>query len=275
MKYISTRGQAAALNFEDVVLAGLASDGGLYVPDTIPQFSPQEIAALRALPYRELALKIITLFVGDSLSETELRGIINPAYDSFRHQAITPLKQLGHNEWLLELFHGPTLAFKDVALQWLGRLVDHFLQKRNQSVVVLGATSGDTGSAAIAGCLGRTRMQSVILYPHGRVSDVQRRQMTTVPDENVHCLAVEGTFDDCQDIVKTLFADAEFRAQQHLVAVNSINWARILAQVVYYSMPHCMWAVLHKKSASVYPPAISATYSQAISRARWAYLSTA
>lgn len=234
MKYISTRGRAPALDFESVVLAGLASDGGLYVPETLPQFSPQEIAAMRRLPYRELALAIIRPFVGDCLTDDELKGIINPAYDTFRHEAITPLKQLGTNEWLLELFHGPTLAFKDVALQWLGRLVDHLLERRDEHVVVLGATSGDTGSAAIEGCRGRARMQSVILFPDGRVSDVQRRQMTTVPDENVHCLALDGTFDDCQHIVKTLFADAAFREKHTLVAVNSINWARILAQVVYY-----------------------------------------
>jgi len=234
MQYISTRGQAPALSFEEVVLAGLASDGGLYVPETIPHLSPQELAAMRALPYRELACRIIRPFIGDCLSEAELRAIVAPSYDSFRHHAITPLTQTGPQSWLLELFHGPTLAFKDVALQWLGRLVDHVLARRDQSVVVLGATSGDTGSAAIAGCRGRARMQSVILYPHGRVSEVQRRQMTTIDDANVHCLAVEGAFDDCQDIVKALFADADFRARHQLVAVNSINWARILAQVVYY-----------------------------------------
>lgn len=234
MKYISTRGRADALDFESVVLAGLASDGGLYVPETLPQFSPQDIAAMRRLSYRELALTIIRPFVSESLTEAELQNIIHPAYDTFRHEAITPLKQLSTNEWVLELFHGPTLAFKDIALQWLGRLVDHLLERRDEHVVVLGATSGDTGSAAIEGCRGRARMQSIILFPDGRVSDVQRRQMTTVPDANVHCLALDGTFDDCQHIVKTLFADAGFRNKHTLVAVNSINWARILAQVVYY-----------------------------------------
>lgn len=234
MKYISTRGLAPALDFESVVLAGLASDGGLYVPETIPHFSMPEIAAMSALSYRELALRVMLPFMGDALSESEARSIINESYDSFRHEAITPLKQLGTNEWLLELFHGPTLAFKDVALQFLGRLVDFFLERRDESVVVLGATSGDTGSAALAGCAGRERMQSFILFPHGRVSQVQRMQMTTMLAPNIHNIALRGTFDDCQHIVKTLFADAAFRQQHHLVAVNSINWARILAQVVYY-----------------------------------------
>ena len=234
MNYISTRGKAPALGFEDVVLAGLASDGGLYVPETIPQFTPQQIAGLSALSYRELALEIMRPYVGDALTDTELASIINASYDSFRHEAIAPLTQLGSNEWLLELFHGPTLAFKDFALQFLGRLVDHFLIRRDESVVVLGATSGDTGSAALEGVRGRSRIQSFILFPHGRVSEVQRRQMTTIPDANVHNIALKGTFDDCQDIVKSLFADADFRRQHQLVAVNSINWARILAQVVYY-----------------------------------------
>lgn len=234
MKYISTRGKAPALGFEDVVLAGLASDGGLYVPESIPQFSPQEIAKLVPLSYRELALEIMRPYVGDALSDDELAALINASYDSFRHEAIAPLKQLSGNEWLLELFHGPTLAFKDFALQFLGRLVDHFLIRRDESVVVVGATSGDTGSAALEGVRGRSRIQSFILFPHGRVSEVQRRQMTTIPDGNVHNVALKGSFDDCQDIVKTLFADAAFREQHKLVAVNSINWARILAQVVYY-----------------------------------------
>lgn len=234
MKYISTRGKAPALDFESVVLAGLASDGGLYVPETLPRFTMPEIAAMGTLDYRALALRVMYPFMGDALSEAEAKAIIDASYDSFRHQAITPLKQLDTNAWLLELFHGPTLAFKDVALQFLGRLVDFFLERRDERVVVLGATSGDTGSAALAGCAGRERMQSFILFPHGRVSEVQRRQMTSMSASNVHNIALKGTFDDCQDIVKTLFADADFRREHHLVAVNSINWARILAQVVYY-----------------------------------------
>lgn len=234
MQYISTRGQAPELNFEEVVLAGLASDGGLYVPKEIPTLTPHEISALAGLSYRELAIEIIHPYVGDSLTRDELKPIVDGAYDEFRHQAIAPLKQLDTNEWLLELFHGPTLAFKDFALQFLGRLVDHFLIRRDEHVVVLGATSGDTGSAALAGCRGRDHMQSFILFPNGRVSDVQRRQMTTLPDANIHNIALNGTFDDCQDTVKALFADAAFKAEHKLLAVNSINWARILAQVVYY-----------------------------------------
>lgn len=234
MKYRSTRGQAPELDFESVVLAGLASDGGLYVPETIPSFTMPQIAAMAELPYRELALAIMYPYMSEALSEAEAKAIIDASYDEFRHEAIAPLKQLGTDEWVLELFHGPTLAFKDFALQFLGRLVDFLLQRRDERVVVLGATSGDTGSAALAGCRGRERMQSFILYPHGRVSEVQRRQMTTMREANVHNIALEGTFDDCQDIVKALFADAAFRQSHHLVAVNSINWARILAQIVYY-----------------------------------------
>ncbi len=233
MKYISTRGSAPVLNFEEVVLAGLASDGGLYVPETIPVFSMPEITALRGLSYPDLALAIISRFTGD-MDKAVLKKLIDDAYAGFRHTAIAPLKQLDHSTFLLELFHGPTLAFKDFALQFLGRLLGHILSKRKEHVVVIGATSGDTGSAAIAGCAGRGNMDIVILHPKGRVSDVQRRQMTTIADANVHNLAVEGTFDDCQDMVKTLFNDHEFRAKHHLTAVNSINWARILAQVVYY-----------------------------------------
>jgi threonine synthase len=234
MKYISTRGQAPELDFESVVLAGLASDGGLYLPAEIPHFSMPEIASMAGLDYRELALRVMYPFMSEALSEAEAKAIIDESYDDFRHEAIAPLKQLGTNEWVLELFHGPTLAFKDFALQFLGRLVDFLLKRRDERVVVLGATSGDTGSAALAGVMGRERMQSFILFPNGRVSEVQRRQMTSILADNLHNVALEGTFDDCQNIVNTLFADADFRQQHHLVAVNSINWARILAQVVYY-----------------------------------------
>ncbi|MDX2074640.1 MAG: threonine synthase [Alphaproteobacteria bacterium] len=234
MRYISTRGAAPALNFEEVVLAGLASDGGLYVPESIPQLSMPEIAAMRGLSYPDLAYNIISRFTGETIDAGALSQIIADAYGEFRHEAIAPLKQLDAHTYLLELFHGPTLAFKDFALQFLGRLLGHILEKKQQKVVVIGATSGDTGSAAIVGCAGRGSMDIVILYPKGRVSDVQRRQMTTVADKNVHNLAVDGTFDDCQDMVKALFNDAAFREKHHLTAVNSINWARILAQVVYY-----------------------------------------
>ncbi len=234
MRYISTRGKAPVLSFDAVVLAGLAADGGLYVPETIPQVSPATLKSWAELPYTALALEVMLPFVGDSFSRDELAAMINDAYGSFRHPAVTPITQLSERHYVLELFHGPTLAFKDVALQLLGRLLDTLLAREGKHAIVLGATSGDTGSAAIAGCAHSARMQSVILYPHGRVSDVQRRQMTTLGRANVHPLALDGTFDDCQAIVKTLFGDASFRSELQLVAVNSINWARILAQVVYY-----------------------------------------
>ncbi|MDX1974118.1 MAG: threonine synthase [Rickettsiales bacterium] len=234
LHYVSTRGKAPALAFDEVVLAGLASDGGLYVPNDIPIFSTAEIADLAALSYPELAYRIIARFTGDSIEPEALQHIIAESYSTFRHDAIAPLKQLDAHSFVLELFHGPTLAFKDFALQFLGRLLDYILSKKQQKVVVIGATSGDTGSAAIAGCRGRNNMDIVILHPKDRVSDVQRRQMTTIADANVHNIAIDGTFDDCQDIVKTLFGDAAFREATHLTAVNSINWARILAQVVYY-----------------------------------------
>lgn len=234
MKYVSTRGNAPVLSFDEVVLAGLASDGGLYIPETLPTFTTAEIAAMAGMNYTELAHTILRPFVGTDVDDATLKNLLNAAYSEFRHSAIAPLKQLDTREWVLELFHGPTLAFKDFALQFLGRLMDHTLRKHQKKLIVLGATSGDTGSAAIAGCRGSEAMDVVILFPHGRVSDVQRRQMTTIPDKNVHCLAVEGNFDDCQRIVKNLFVDEPFRSKYPLGAVNSINWVRILAQVVYY-----------------------------------------
>lgn len=232
--YISTRGSAPELSFEDVVLTGLASDGGLYVPKDIPRVAPNELLAWSKLPYDELAVRVMQPFIGDAMPEADLRRMAQESYADFRHTATAPLVQLGHNRFVLELFHGPTLAFKDFALQFLGRILDYFLSKRGEHITIVGATSGDTGSAAIAGCRGRDNMDIFIFHPHGRVSDVQRRQMTTVEDGNVHNVALNGTFDDCQDMVKALFADADFRREQKLVAVNSINWARILAQVVYY-----------------------------------------
>ena len=234
MHYISTRGRAPVLPFDEVVLAGLASDGGLYVPETIPHISPATLSRWATLSYTELAVEVMHPFMGESFTREALTQMVNEAYGSFRHDSIAPITQLSQRHFVLELFHGPTLAFKDFALQLLGRILDELLTRRDQHAVVLGATSGDTGSAAIAGCAHSARMQSVILYPHGRVSDVQRRQMTTLGRANVHPLALDGTFDDCQDIVKTLFSDAAFRSEVQLVAVNSINWARILAQVVYY-----------------------------------------
>ena len=234
LSYRSTRGDAPVLSFEEAVLTGLASDGGLYLPERLPHFAPHTLADWAGLPYAELAYHVLSPFTAGAVEPEALKQMLADTYAAFHHPAIAPLKQLDANDWLLELFHGPTLAFKDFALQFLGRLVEYFLARNQRRVTILGATSGDTGSAAIAGCRGREGVGIVILYPHERVSEVQRRQMTTVPDANVHCLAIEGTFDDCQRIVKTLFVDQPFRQEQALVAVNSINWARILAQVVYY-----------------------------------------
>lgn len=235
MKYISTRGDAPILSFEEVVLAGLAQDGGLYVPESMPEISQDEIASWAGLSYPELAFKVMQPFVGGEVADDDLRRIIHQAYSSFSHSAIAPMVQTRQNEWVLELFHGPTLAFKDFALQFLGLLLDHFLKKRNQKVAVLGATSGDTGSAAIEGCRNCENIDIFILHPHQRVSEVQRRQMTTVIEDNVFNIAVEGNFDDCQNMVKAAFRDQSFLPEgRQLVAVNSINWARIMAQIVYY-----------------------------------------
>ena len=210
MRYISTRGQAPALDFEGVLLAGLASDGGLYMPESWPQFSAAEWRAMRGLSYAEIAFRVIKPFVGGSIPDAELKRMIAEAYGTFGHKAVVPLRQSGDNDWVLELFHGPTLAFKDVALQLLGRLFDWALARSGKRATIVGATSGDTGSAAIEGCRGRANLDIFILFPQGRVSDVQRRQMTTVPDANVHAIALEGTFDDAQAMVKAVFADAPF-----------------------------------------------------------------
>ena len=235
MKYLSTRGQAPVLNFEEVLLTGLAADGGLYVPETLPVFSAGEIAAMRGLSYPELALKIIEPFVAGEIPSDDLAAILDETYAEFRHNAVAPMVQIDSNQWVLELFHGPTLAFKDFALQLLGRLLDYVLERKHQKVVIMGATSGDTGSAAIEGCKRCNNIDIFILHPHDRVSEVQRRQMTTVQGDNIHNLAVQGNFDDCQAMVKASFADRSFLPEDRsLVAVNSINWARIMAQIVYY-----------------------------------------
>ena len=234
MRYISTRGQAPILDFEGATLAGLASDGGLYVPEAWPRFSHAEIAAMAGLPYVEVAVRVCRPFTEGSLDEAALRDIFTAAYGRFAHEAVVPLKQLDHRHWLLELFHGPTLAFKDVALQALGLVFERFLAKSGQHITVIGATSGDTGSAAIDALAGRSGVEVFMLHPHGRVSEVQRRQMTTVLDGNIHNIAIEGNFDDAQAIVKAMFNDAAFAARFPLAAVNSINWARLLFQVVYY-----------------------------------------
>ncbi len=234
MDYISTRGSAPALDFEGATLAGLASDGGLYVPRTWPKFSQAEIAAMAGLPYAELAARVMQPFVGDSLTPERLLELTTQAYGRFAHAAVTPLKQLDQQHWLLELFHGPTLAFKDVALQLLGLLFEEFLGRGGDPLTIVGATSGDTGSAAIDAVAGRARVDIFMLHPKGRVSDVQRRQMTTVLAPNVHNIAIDGSFDDAQAMVKRMFNDAAMTSRFAIGAVNSINWARLMAQVVYY-----------------------------------------
>jgi threonine synthase len=234
MRYISTRGTAPKLFFDEVLLAGLARDGGLYLPESWPQFSPAEIRALRGLDYPELVLRIMAPFVGETISRPRLAEILTQSYAGFQHPAVAPLKQMAPNLWLMELFHGPTLAFKDYAMQVLGRLFDDVLEARDEQVTIIGATSGDTGSAAIEACRDRRRIKIFILHPGGRVSEVQRRQMTTVLAPNLRNIAIEGSFDDCQDLVKALFNDQPFRDEMRLSAVNSINWARILPQIAYY-----------------------------------------
>src|SRR5262245_26647306 len=234
MRYVSTRGSAPELGFADTLLAGLADDGGLYVPAEWPALPPIDPGA----GYAAAAAAVMTPSVGDEMARDTLEAICASAYsvpDPFGHPAVCPLVQLGPDDWLLELFHGPTLAFKDLALQVVGRLFDHVLDQRGERVTIIGATSGDTGSAAIDAVAARSNVDIVVLYPDGRVSDVQRRQMTTVAADNVQVVAVDGTFDDCQDLVKAMFGDAAFREEHRLSAVNSINWARVMAQVVYYA----------------------------------------
>jgi len=234
LEYISTRGQAPALDFEQTTLTGLASDGGLYLPSKWPRLDADEIRNLRGKDYPALTSAILSRFVGNAISPTDLHRLATDICRNFHHEAVAPIKQLDDQLFLMELFHGPTLAFKDFALQLLGRLFQHFLHRHNASCTLVGATSGDTGSAAIAGIRGLDSVRIFMLHPKGRVSDVQRRQMTTVLDDNVHNLAVDGTFDDCQNLVKALFNDLDFKQEHSLSAVNSINWARIAAQVVYF-----------------------------------------
>ena len=234
VRYVSTRGDAEPLGFEDVLLSGLAPDGGLYLPESWPRFDPATLAGLASRPYHEVAARLMAPFTEPAIDEATLGEIAQASYADFDHPVVAPLVQLDANDWLLELFHGPTLAFKDYALQIVGRLFDHVLASRGQRVTVVAATSGDTGSAAIEACRDRAGIEIFVLHPKGRVSEVQRRQMTTVDSPNVHNIAVEGTFDDCQDLVKAMFNDARFRADCRLTAVNSINWARIAAQAVYY-----------------------------------------
>jgi threonine synthase len=234
VRYVSTRGNAPVLPFDDVLLAGLARDGGLYVPQSWPQFTADDIRALRALSYPELATRVMVPFLGGCIAEDAFADMVSDAYAGFGHDGVAPLKQLARGLWLMELFHGPTLSFKDYALQVVGRLFDHVLGKRGQKITIVGATSGDTGSAAIEACRDRDAIEIFILHPKGRVSDVQRRQMTCVMSDNVHNIAIEGTFDDCQDLVKAMFNDQAYRDRHNLGAVNSINWARIMVQISYY-----------------------------------------
>ena len=234
MRYVSTRGEAPPLDFVEVMLAGLARDGGLYVPEKWPSLSHATIEGFAGKPYAEVAVEVIRPFVGDGISETDLARMAREAYGTFRHPAVAPLTQLNPSLFVLELFHGPTLAFKDLAMQLLARLMDHVLQQRGERTTIVVATSGDTGGAAIEAFRGRAQVDVVVLFPQGRISDVQRRMMTTARDANVHAVAVEGTFDDCQVLVKAMFNHHAFRDRVRLSGVNSINWARIVAQAVYY-----------------------------------------
>ena len=234
MRYISTRGDAPALSFEEAMLTGLARDGGLYVPEAWPTLTAAEIGAMAGQPYEEIAYRVMRPFIGDAFGDSEFRAIIDRAYATFGHRLRTPLTQIGEETWALELHHGPTLAFKDVAMQLIGQMFEAALTRREDRVTIVGATSGDTGSAAMEAFRGLDAVDVFILYPHGRVSEVQRRQMTTVSEANVHALAIEGDFDDCQAALKAMFNDFDFRDGVRLAGVNSINWARVLAQVVYY-----------------------------------------
>lgn len=234
VQYVSTRGEAPELGFEDVLLTGLARDGGLYVPKSWPQISAEDMRGLRGLSYQDVAFHVVSKFTGNAIPGADLKQMVAEAYATFGHPAVTPLRQMDSNQWLLELFHGPTLAFKDVAMQLLARLMDWSLNNRGSHATIVGATSGDTGGAAIDAFKNSRNATTVILHPHGRVSDVQRRQMTTVDSPAIHNIAIEGNFDDCQAIVKALFNDLKFRDSVNLAGVNSINWARIMAQVVYY-----------------------------------------
>ncbi|MHA6263668.1 threonine synthase [Arenibacterium sp. CAU 1754] len=253
MKYISTRGLSPELNFEEVMLTGLARDGGLFVPAALPQFSHDDIATLSGLSYEETAFRVMRPFIGDTFTDDEFCAIIDRAYDCFGHAARAPLVQLDQNHFLLELFHGPTLAFKDFAMQMVGQMFQAALARRGDRITIVGATSGDTGSAAIEAFRGLDNVDVFILYPHGRVSEVQRRQMTTPSESNVYALAVDGDFDDCQAALKDMFNDFEFRDGVKLAGVNSINFARVLAQVVYYFSSAVSLGAPHRKVSFTVP----------------------
>ncbi|GAB2176147.1 threonine synthase [Dongia sp. agr-C8] len=234
MRYISTRGAAPRLDFEAVLLAGLARDGGLYVPETWPSLKPKTLAGFSGKSYAGVAAAVMAPFIGKSIAPATFKSMVAETYAGFRHEAVTPLVEVGEGVWIEELFHGPTIAFKDLALQLVGRLYDHVLKKQGKRVTIIGATSGDTGSAALEACRDRRAIDIFILHPLGRVSEVQRRQMTTIDSGNVFNIAIDGSFDDCQDIVKACFNDHAFRDKIAMSAVNSINWARVMAQIVYY-----------------------------------------
>jgi threonine synthase len=253
VRYISTRGEAPPLDFVSVTLAGLARDGGLYMPETWPQLDAATIAAFAGRPYAEVAVEVIRPFVGDGISDADLARMATEAYGSFRHPAVAPLVQLAPNRFVLELFHGPTLAFKDLAMQLISRLMDHVLRARAERTTIVVATSGDTGGAAVEAFRGREQIDLVVLFPHGRISEVQRRMMTTAPDANVRAVAIEGTFDDCQALVKGMFNHHDFRDQVRLSGVNSINFARIVAQIVYYFTAAVALGAPHRKVAFTVP----------------------
>jgi threonine synthase len=253
MRYVSTRGEAPSLDFVDVMLAGLARDGGLYVPERWPSLDRAVIEGFAGKPYAEVAVEVLRPFVGDGIAETDLARMSREAYGNFRHPAVAPLTQLDPGVFVLELFHGPTLAFKDLAMQLLARLMDHVLHQRNERTTIVVATSGDTGGAAIEAFRGRAQVDVIVLFPNGRISDVQRRMITTAPDSNVHAVAIEGTFDDCQALVKAMFNHHAFRDRVRLSGVNSINWARIVAQAVYYFTAAVALGAPHRKIAFTVP----------------------
>jgi threonine synthase len=253
VRHVSTRGEAPPLGFAEAMLAGLARDGGLYVPDAWPRLDPQTIFAFAGRPYAEVAVEVIRHYVGDDVAESDLSRIAREAYGTFRHPAVAPLVQLGVNTFALELFHGPTLAFKDLAMQFLARLMDHVLAARGERTTIVVATSGDTGGAAVEAFRGRSQVDVVVLFPQGRISEVQRLMMTTVGDANIHALAIEGTFDDCQAIVKGMFNHHVFRDRVRLSGVNSINWARIAAQTVYYFTAAVTLGAPYRKIAFTVP----------------------
>jgi len=253
VRYVSTRGDAPSFGFLDATLAGLARDGGLYMPEAWPRLAPQTIAGFAGRPYAEVAVEVIRPFVGDTVSEADLSRLAREAYGTFRHPAVAPISQFGTSTFVLELFHGPTLAFKDVAMQLLARLMDHALAARGERATIVVATSGDTGGAAVEAFRGRNRADLFVLFPAGRISDVQRRMMTTAADDNVHAIAIKGTFDDCQALVKGLFNHHAFCDRVRLAAVNSINWARVVAQVVYYFTAATTLGAPHRKVAFTVP----------------------